>query len=189
MADSRPGGRSERVRVAILDAALAQLMSDGYDALSIGRVAKAAGVAETTVYRRWPTSADLAASALAHLAHTENPIPDTGSLAGDLRAILRQIIDLISRPDVERIVRTSAALDTTAAETRKSFWENRLASSAAIVESAVTRGELAAGTDPGEVMEFLVAPAYLRLLLLDRPLDADLLETSVRRTLAAFGAS
>jgi hypothetical protein len=43
------------------------------------------------------------------------------------------------------------------------------------------------GTDPTVFVEFLVAPAYLRLLLLDRPLDDDLLEHSVRRTVAAFG--
>ena len=42
------------------------------------------------------------------------------------------------------------------------------------------------GTDPGEFVEFLVAPAYLRLLLLDRPLDDELLEHSVRATIAAY---
>jgi AcrR family transcriptional regulator len=106
----RPGGRSERARLAVLDAALNQLVAHGYDGLTIANVAREAGVAETTVYRRWPTPADLAGGAVAHLAQTDNPVPDTGTLAGDLHALLAQIIRLVRRPEVERILRAAAAL-------------------------------------------------------------------------------
>lgn len=189
MVTRRPGGRSEHVRVKILDAALSRLLAGGYDALTVRDVARSAEVAETTIYRRWPTTHDLAAAAIAHLAHAENPIPDTGTFDGDLRALLRQILDLLRRPEVERILRTAAALDSRnpgAVEARKTFWEARFAGSAEIVERAVQRGELPAGTDPGECIEFLVAPAYLRLLLLDQPLDDALLEQSVRNTIAVY---
>jgi len=185
----RLGGRSERVRVKVLDAALAQLLKEGYDGLNVRDVARAAEVAETTVYRRWPTTHDLAAAAVAHLAHTENPIPDTGTLEGDVRALLSQIFVLLRRPEVERILRTVAALDSRnsdAVEARKSFWRSRFAGSADIIGRAVERGELPADTDPGEFVEFLVAPAYLRVLFLDRAIDDQLLEQSVRLTMAAF---
>jgi AcrR family transcriptional regulator len=188
--ERRPGGRSERVRVGVLDAALAQLLREGYDGLNVRDVARAAEVAETTVYRRWATKHDLAAAAVAHLAQAENPIPDSGTLEGDLRALLSQIFALLRQPEVERMLRTVAALDSRnidAVEARKNFWRSRFAGSAHIVERAVDRGELPMGTDPAVFVEFLVAPAYLRLLLLDRPLDDDLLEHSVRRTVAAFG--
>jgi AcrR family transcriptional regulator len=49
----RPGGRSSRVRAAVLDATLATLMEHGYDAVTVSDVARAAGVHPTTVYRRW----------------------------------------------------------------------------------------------------------------------------------------
>jgi AcrR family transcriptional regulator len=179
MVTRRPGGRSEQVRVKVLDSALAQLLDAGYDGLSIRDVARAAGVAETTIYRRWPTTHDLAAAAIAHLAHAENPIPDTGTLDGDLRALLSQIFDLLRRPEVARILRAAAALDgerSDAAEARKSFWRSRFAGSAQIVDRAVERGELRVGADP----------AYLRLLLLDRPIDDALLGLSVRNTIAAY---
>ena len=68
----------------------------------------------------------------------------------------------------------------------KRFWRSRFAGSAHIVERAVERGELPMGTDPAAFVEFLVAPAYLRLLLLDRPLDDELYEHSVRATIAAY---
>jgi AcrR family transcriptional regulator len=185
----RPGGRSERVRVSVLDAAVAQLLAAGYDGLTVRDVARAAGVAETTIYRRWPTTHDLAAAAIAHFAHIENPVPDTGTLDGDLRALISQIFDLLRRPEVERVLRAVAALDSRnpdAVEARKSFWRSRFAGSAQIIGRAVERGELPVGTDPAEVVELLVAPAYLRLLLLDRPIDDALLESSVRNTLAAY---
>src|SRR4051794_32255220 len=95
----RPGGRSERVRVAVLRAALEQLLARGYDALSVGEVAESAGVAVTTVYRRWPTKAELAAAALGEFAAAANPMPDSGDLERDLRALLAQIVDLLRRPD------------------------------------------------------------------------------------------
>lgn len=189
--ERRPGGRSERVRVDVLDAALAQLLRDGYDGLNVREVARAAGVAETTVYRRWPTTHDLAAAAITHLAHVENPIPDTGTLEGDLHALLSQIFDLLRRSDVQRILRAVAALDSRdagAVEARMRFWRSRFAGSADIVDRAVERGELPTGTDPGEFVEFLVAPAYLRVLLLDRPVDDALLEQSLRLTIAAYAS-
>jgi AcrR family transcriptional regulator len=187
--ERRPGGRSERVRVGVLDAALAQLLSDGYDGLNVRDVARAAEVAETTVYRRWPTTHDLAAAAVAHLADAANPTPDSGVLEDDLRALLSQIFALLRRPEVERLLRTVAALDSRnadAVEARKSFWRSRFVGSAHIVKRAIDRGELPMDTDPATFVEFLVGPAYFRLLLLDRPLDDELFEHSIRATIAAY---
>ena len=189
MVASRPGGRSERVRMQVLDAALDRLVAVGFAGLNVRDVARAAGVAETTVYRRWPTTSDLAAAALAHFAQVENPIPDTGTLEGDLRAMLSQIFDLLRRPEVERILRAAAALDSAspdAVEARMAFWRSRFTGSAQIIDRAVDRGELPLDTDPADVIEFLVAPAYLRLLLLDRPIDDALLDLSVRNAVAAY---
>ncbi|WP_156426672.1 TetR/AcrR family transcriptional regulator [Mycobacterium sp. IS-3022] len=189
MVTRRPGGRSERVRVKVLEAAVERLLVDGYDGLKVRDVARLADVAETTIYRRWPTTHDLAAAALGHLARTDNPIPDTGTLEGDLRTLLGQILNLLRRPEVERILRVAAALDSRdpgAVDARKAFWRSRFLGSSRIVERAIDRGELPVGTDPDELIEFLVGPAYLRRLLLDRPLDSALLDLSVHNTLAAY---
>lgn len=186
---ARTGGRSARVRKAVLDAALELLLERGYDGLSVAGVAQAADVAETTVYRRWASKAELAAAAIGELAAAENPLPDTGSLPGDLEALLRQVVDLLRRPDIERVIRASVALGSDEpgqAEARAAFYRMRTAGSAQIAVRAIGRGELPSGTDPEAVIEQLVAPAYLRLLLTGAPLDDALIEESVRRTLAAF---
>ncbi|KUH81221.1 TetR/AcrR family transcriptional regulator [Mycobacterium sp. IS-1556] len=173
----------------VLEAAVERLLDDGYDGLKVRDVARLADVAETTIYRRWPTTHDLAAAAVGHLARADNPIPDTGTLEGDLGTLLGQILNLLRRPEVERILRVAAALDSRdhgAVDARKAFWRSRFLGSSRIVERAIDRGELPVGTDPDELIEFLVAPAYLRLLLLDRPLDSALLDLSVHNTLAAY---
>jgi AcrR family transcriptional regulator len=185
----RTGGRSARVRQTVLDAALALMLERGYDGLSVADVAQAADVAETTVYRRWPTKAELAAAAIGELAAAENPLPDTGSLEGDLTTLLTQIVELLRRPDIARVARASVALssdDPDQAQARTAFYRMRTAGSAQVAVRAIERGALPAGTDPEAVIEQLVAPAYLRLLLTGGPLDDALVTASVQRTLAAF---
>ncbi|HET6509051.1 MAG TPA: TetR/AcrR family transcriptional regulator C-terminal ligand-binding domain-containing protein [Baekduia sp.] len=177
------------MRAAVLDAALAALLEHGYDGMNVADIARTAGVAETTVYRRWATKADLAAAAIGELAVVENPLPDTGSLRGDLRALLAQIMALLRRPEVERLARAAVALagdDPRRSEARTAFYRARTAGSATVAVRAIERGELPAGADAEAVIEYLVAPAYLRLLLTGGPLDEVLLDDSVDRTIAAF---
>jgi AcrR family transcriptional regulator len=179
----RLGGRSARVRKAVLDATLRRLLADGFARLAVADVAADAGVAETTIYRRWPTRSALAAAALAEFAAAENPTPDTGTLAGDLRTVLTQILDLLRRPDVERIIRALAALSDDVSgmvETRNAFLHTRVASMNEIVTRATNRGELRAAVDPADLLETLIAPAYLRLLVTGLPLNDALVDRSVR---------
>jgi hypothetical protein len=79
-----------------------------------------------------------------------------------------------------------AALDQELAATRHQFWQSRFDAAAAIINRAVTRAEVPAGTDPHELLEFLVAPAYFRVLLTGEPLDAGFIETAVKRATRAF---
>ncbi|MGW4222566.1 TetR-like C-terminal domain-containing protein [Streptomyces bauhiniae] len=180
----RPGGRTARTRESVLRATAEVLLTEGYEQLSFARVAAAAEIAETTVYRRWPSKAHLAADALVELAGTENPVPDTGTLEGDLRAFLAQIVALVARPEVLRVLRTVVSLateDDEVARAKEAFWAGRFAGGAAIVERAVERGELPADSDPYEVIEDLAALVYFRLLVTGRPLDGRVVERSVAR--------
>ncbi|WP_051720449.1 TetR-like C-terminal domain-containing protein [Streptomyces sp. NRRL F-2799] len=177
----RPGGRTARNRENVLRATADLLLSEGYEQLTFARVAAAADVAETTVYRRWPSKVHLAADALSELARVENPIPDTGTLEGDLRELLSQVVALIERPEVRRVILTVVSLagDAEVVRAKEVFWEARFAGAATIVSRAVERGELPSDTDPYEVIEDLAAPAYFRLLVTGRPLDSRLVERSV----------
>lgn len=71
----------------ILGVTLATLLESGYGALNVDTVAELAGVAKTTIYRRWPSKSALAAAAIAPLA--------TDSGANDVEGILRETAALL----------------------------------------------------------------------------------------------
>lgn len=70
----------------ILAAAAELILKRGYDNMTVDEVAAVAKAGKATVYRRWAGKEDLAFAALEQLYTTEFPIPDTGTVVGDLRA-------------------------------------------------------------------------------------------------------
>ncbi|TQM33362.1 TetR/AcrR family transcriptional regulator [Nocardia bhagyanarayanae] len=182
----RTGGRSARVRQAVLTATLEQVIEHGIEGLTIGDIAARAGVAETTIYRRWGTRTTLIAEALTELAAAGNPAPDTGDLRTDLRILAEQVTHLIEQPGIARVVGTTVALssDPEVDTARRRFWDERFEKSSQVVTKAIARGELPEHTSPREVLETLSAPLYFRLLVGDKPIDEAFVARCVDDTLA-----
>ncbi|WP_280480101.1 TetR/AcrR family transcriptional regulator [Nocardia cyriacigeorgica] len=173
----RPGGRSARVRDAVREATIAELAEHGYTGLTMENVAKRSGVHKTTVYRRWTNPEGLIADAL-DLAATEPwPIPDTGSLDDDLRAIVDLVRTGFADPQAGPISTafiTAAMQNPAAATALNAFFTARHDQSAQVVHRAISRGELPATVDPHALIRFAVAPIYYRLFISHEPLtDAD----------------
>ncbi|GAA4743815.1 TetR/AcrR family transcriptional regulator [Modestobacter marinus] len=83
---------------AIRSAILQVLAESGYAALTMDAVAASAGVGKATIYRRWRTKSELVADAVAELSQKSIEPPDTGSLEGDLRLLLRWLVDAVNGP-------------------------------------------------------------------------------------------
>src|SRR4051794_25898813 len=83
---------------AIRGAILRVLAESGYAGLTMDAVASAAGVGKATIYRRWRTKSDLVADAVAELSSMSIEAPDTGSLEGDLRVLLRWLVAAVNGP-------------------------------------------------------------------------------------------
>src|SRR5262249_1058232 len=82
--------RGADLEEAILDAAWEQLTAEGYRRFTIDTVAVRPRTSNPVLYRRWKTSDDLLRAAIRHRgAVTEVPNPDTGTLRGDMLALLR----------------------------------------------------------------------------------------------------
>ncbi|MFD0475592.1 TetR/AcrR family transcriptional regulator [Nonomuraea thailandensis] len=81
--------RGQELEQAILKAAQDELLESGYARLTMERVAQRAGTNKNALYRRWPNRAALGVAAYAGLAAERTVIPDTGSLRGDVLALLR----------------------------------------------------------------------------------------------------
>jgi AcrR family transcriptional regulator len=187
----RPGGRSARVKAAVLQAALDQLAEGGYDAFSFEAVGRRAGVHKTTLYRRWSTRENLLLDAMLDRGTERVPIPDTGSLEQDLLEYARQIAASLE-PEIVAAVRAVVAIGDRApdvAEAGRRFWAARFELASEMVTRAIARGELPPGTDPHPLIESVIAPIYFRLLLSGEPLGDDALRTIARSSAAARSAT
>jgi len=94
----RPGGRSERVKAAVFDA-VGQLLDQGLrETMTIPQVAELAGVNPSSVYRRWGSMDVLLEQVAIEVLTAEEPVPDTGVFADDLRAWAQRIAADLATP-------------------------------------------------------------------------------------------
>ncbi|MFE5869109.1 TetR/AcrR family transcriptional regulator C-terminal ligand-binding domain-containing protein [Streptomyces roseifaciens] len=170
----RPGGRTARVRAAVLQAAGDALAEGGLSSLDLADVARRADVGRTTVYRRWGTPAALVADLLADMAEQSLPRARTGTLPGDLRANARLVQRTLADPRqgaLFKAVIAAATCNDEAASALRLFYATRVTEWEPCVREAVERGELPEGTDTREVVRAVSAPLYYRLLTTGEVLD------------------
>ncbi|MEE3754908.1 MULTISPECIES: TetR/AcrR family transcriptional regulator [Mycobacterium avium complex (MAC)] len=167
----RTVGRLDRSRdPAILDAALAALAEHGYDATNMNDIAARAGVGKAAIYRRWCSKAALITDALVYwrpdLLSTD--APDTGSLAGDLDAIVeraeRNDNTLVSNDLVLRVaLEASHDPDLASALDDLILFKGRRVLSAVLAQAAA-RGEISSARDWSLVTDVLTAMGLLRVV-------------------------
>jgi AcrR family transcriptional regulator len=92
--------RSAETDLAILDATRAALVELGWGKLTMGDVAARAGVAKTTLYRRWANKNELVLDAVAAL-FDELQLPDRGSLLADVEGVVMEFAELLERPETK----------------------------------------------------------------------------------------
>ncbi|MGW0811973.1 TetR/AcrR family transcriptional regulator C-terminal ligand-binding domain-containing protein [Streptomyces viridiviolaceus] len=187
----RPGGRTARVRAAVLRAAGDALAEGGLAGLDLADVARRAEVGKTTVYRRWGSPANLVADLLADMAEQSLPRTETGTLEGDLRANARLVQRTLAdarQGALFRAVIAAATCDEQAAAALRRFYDIRVREWEPCVRQAVARGELPEGTDAREVVRAVSAPLYYRLLTTGEPLDEAAADRAADAAVAAARA-
>ncbi|MEV0849154.1 TetR/AcrR family transcriptional regulator [Streptomyces sp. NPDC049954] len=175
--------RSAAADEAILAATREVLVEAGWSGLRLGEVASRAGVAKTTLYRRWPGKSELVVDAVAVL-FDELELPDSGSLASDVSAVVLQFAALLERPET----RTSL-MAVVAESTRDEALRRRIRSAIVdrqkrlVVEGrarAQGRGEIPPDADPASadrntdlVFDVIAGTVVHRALVSAQPVDAD----------------
>ncbi|MEU0812045.1 TetR/AcrR family transcriptional regulator [Streptomyces sp. NPDC005970] len=179
------------MRVAVLEAAIAELTETGYAALTVEGVARRAGVHKTTIYRNWKDADGLVADALAGRFSADIPIPDTGAVESDLRALARSLVATMTTRAGRALLVTvlsDAARIPQLADVKRALFDDRFRRAEPVVTRAVERGELPADTDPAELLKALAAPIYFRLVFTGEPVDEATADQAVRVALAAAHA-
>jgi AcrR family transcriptional regulator len=166
--------RSQDADRAILQAATEILAERGLGGMSMEEVAARAGVAKTTVYRRWTSRGALALDAFLAEFQSQQPLPDTGTLRGDLLAALRAWIKSVTQTQAGPVLAGLIA-ETQQDPELAAAWRERVVARLRdrhkiMLDRAVERGEIPAGTDQEVVLDLLFGAAYHRLLHGHQPL-------------------
>jgi AcrR family transcriptional regulator len=194
--ESKPRGRKrDPSRDAdILAAALDVLAETGYDGMTIDMVAARAKAGKATLYRRWPSKPDLVLDAVACLKSKDldlDALPDTGTLRGDLIAMVKSP----SIRDSERKLKIMAGIVSMIARdpeladaARAALIEPRAAANRVFFQRAIDRGEIAADADIERLCMIGPAMVSYRVLMLRKPADRDfMIDTIDRIILPAAG--
>jgi len=175
--------RSEESRLAILTAAFEILGEVGYAGLTIEGIAARSGAGKQTVYRWWPSKADVLLDALATKADLHVPVPDEGSYAADLRVFLTASFALGRKQqvvDALRALMAHAQIDAEFGQRfRASFLQRRRDALGAILDRARARGDLPPGLSPGTVTDIVFGVVWYRLLATGQSLDSRLVDELV----------
>jgi len=189
-APKRGRPRSEKARHAILEAAAELLLSRGLGAVSMDAVADTAGVSKATIYRWWPSKEMLALDALLAWAGASAPARDTGTLRGDLLALVRPWVREIRRQPFGRVIAalvTEAQSDPQFADAyRTRFVEPRREAMRAAFARAIERGEAPEDLEIEVAVDLIYGPLYHRLLHGHAPLSARFGEAVVDMALAGI---
>ncbi|KOU49806.1 TetR-like C-terminal domain-containing protein [Streptomyces sp. WM6378] len=163
------------MRQTVLTAAADLLASRGLAATTVAAVARAAGVHETSVYRRWKTRENLIFDALATRSDQALPVPDTGAVRQDLTEFFTALARFLATPAGTALLHLGALHEEDALEEgRRSYWRARLERAESLVRRGIDRGELATDTDPHLLVEAITGPLLARVLLTGEPLEETL---------------
>ena len=166
----RAGGRprSETAHRAILDAARAELMEEGFTRFRLEHVAARAGVGKATIYRRWPSKEALAGELLAELAATHIAVIDSGDTRAELATCtdnaLRAIRDTQFGPVVRALLSQIATNPRLGDPFRATVVQAHRNEVARVVQRGIARGDLRPDADLEIATELLIGPVYFRMI-------------------------
>jgi AcrR family transcriptional regulator len=154
---------------------------EGYGSLRVDDIAAEAGVAKTTLYRRWQSKDQLVADAVRSLFLEHIPRVDTGELRGDLLALVQETHNLLFEGPgriIEDLVRESGTSRDLAGVVRATNDARRRVFHEAL-NRAVARGEVAPALQHELVIDILVGPLWTRRLVTGAPVTAEDIEAVV----------
>lgn len=181
--------RSEETHRAVIAAAEALLTEKGPQGVTFEAVARRAGAGKPTLYRWWSSRAALLFEVYEHCKSTVMPTPDTGSLAGDLTAVLADLWRFW-RDTPAGAAYAAILADAQIDPATRAIVVDQITSPTFSLRPffarAVARGEIGAAEAP-ELCEFVVAMNWLRLLT--GRLDPDDIPAVVHALLAPRGTA
>ena len=175
--------RGRALEEALLDAAWAEVTDRGYDDMTIDAVAVRAGTSRAVLYRRWPNKQELVLAALKHEAAKDVVVaPDTGSLRGDVIALLKEAnrvrVGVVSQL-LTQLGGFYRQTGNSLADLRALVQGGRDAFLEDAIQRAIDRGEIEAGQLTERIARLPVDLFRYEIFMTLRPLPEEVIEEIV----------
>jgi AcrR family transcriptional regulator len=176
-------------RERVLTTTLDLLMETGLGELTIDDISRRSGVAKTTIYRHWANRSALVIDACSRMTDSQQAPPDTGSLEGDVRAILTDIAELLAAARWSSILPSivdAAEHDPQFADIHSRIQHGHAAPLRAALDQAALRGEIPSAADRNAIAAALLGPLFYRRWFSREQIDAEFVETIIRGAIAGL---
>ncbi|CAH8767790.1 TetR/AcrR family transcriptional regulator [Paenibacillus dendritiformis] len=174
MKGKRGRPRNVEAQKSILSASYELLLENGFQAVTVDKIAERAQVSKATIYKWWPNKAAVVMDGFLHAATARLPVPDTGSALNDILIHATNLAGfLISREGtIITELLGEGQFDSGLAEAyRARFFRPRRLEARSLLEKGVQRGELKKNLDIGICIDLIYGPIFYRLLVTGETLD------------------
>lgn len=154
--------RVERSKANVLAETYRQLVKSGIAGVSIDEISRTCGISKTTIYRHWPSRSALLIDACSRLGKPPE-IPDSGTLKGDVRALLTQLADQLQNANWSAVypsIIDAAERDSEIAILQAALHRAFMTPFEGVVDRAKTRGEISSGQSTSDIVAALVGPLF-----------------------------
>lgn len=166
--------RNVEAQKSILSASYELLLENGFQAVTVDKIAERAQVSKATIYKWWPNKAAVVMDGFLHAATARLPVPDTGSAFNDVLIHATNLAGfLISREGtIITELLGEGQFDSGLAEAyRTRFFRPRRLEARSLLEKGVQRRELKKNLDIGICIDLIYGPIFYRLLVTGEPID------------------
>lgn len=180
-------GRVRRSRDRVLSTTFELLGESGVGGFTVDEVARRSGVAKTTIYRHWRSRETLVIDACSRISDDQE-VPDTGSLEGDLTAILTNIGQLLWTARWSSVLPSIvdvAERDPEFADIHRTIQHGHAAPLRAVIDRAADRGEITPTVDRSTMIAQLMGPLFYRRWFAREPIDKRFVKTTVMNVISS----
>ena len=166
--------RDPRIDYSVLRATVELLGKSGYADLSVDAIAKRAGTSKPAIYRRWPSKAHLVHEAVFPISEATE-LPDTGSLAGDVREMVRRSSGVLTTPAARAampgLLAEMATDPRLHAKLLERFGDVTSRGMTDRLDDALSRGEVRADVTAADLVEAIAGMALMAIITRNQALD------------------
>lgn len=175
--------RNLEAQKSILSASYELLLENGFQAVTVDKIADRAQVSKATIYKWWPNKASVVMDGFLHAATDRLPVPDTGTTFNDIVIHATNLTGFLTSREgaIIKELLGEGQFDSGLAEAyRDRFFRPRRLEARGLLEKGVQRGELKNNLDIGTCIDLIYGPIFYRLLVTGESLDDPYVESLVR---------